>query len=195
MDELKVGDKLVGPDDTVTTIKTVYDEHIPDRMYSIEMEDGEVIECSGTHLWYTETKSDKKNRRRYRKLAKAYFKNNELPELETVNGDSMISAYPIEIMMDKLSNDEDEREFIKLVCESLGPTYSTPMEHYDNYFEIIEEELIYSYSYNDIIKFLTNMKLSVMNNEGYFFFGKVRSTDEIFNTYEEVNIPRQSEIK
>lgn len=56
--DLKPGDVVLGKDGQPTTVVEAYDEHIPERMFEIEMEDGTTIKASGNHMWYIETKFD-----------------------------------------------------------------------------------------------------------------------------------------
>jgi hypothetical protein len=55
--ELKKGDMIFGSDGP-TTIVTAYDAHLPETMFQLEMETGEIIKASGNHLWYIETDED-----------------------------------------------------------------------------------------------------------------------------------------
>ena len=58
-------------------------------------------------------------------------------------------------------------------------------------------EIVYNYSFNDLIDFLHKMKLA-LNNQGYFFFGEVRTSEEIFDLMNKgvsVSIPTRQEIK
>lgn len=192
MKDLSPGDKILGPRGHPTVINEVFEEHIPERMYRLKMADGQVIEASGNHLWYCETDTDFDEKKKYIKLAKHYFKRNKIPAINEIN-----AAYPIELMPDKFSNDKKSREFISRACLSLGPTLTTPNVYIDNYLEEVGEELIVLYSFNDMVKFLKEMEKSVKEEEGYFYFGKVRSTDEIFSISltENINIPEKGDIK
>lgn len=191
MKDLSPGDKIIGPDGKPTVISEVFEEHIPERMYKIEMEDGQIVECSGNHLWYCETDTDKREKKRYSKSAKRYFKKEVIPKY-----DELGPAYPIDIMSTKFSDDMKCREFIKRACLSLGPTVTTPNIAVDNYLEVVNETLVYLYSFNDMIDFLHEMKRAITNNSnGYFYFGKVRTTDEIFSIIDEnINIPEKGDI-
>lgn len=73
--ELEVGDMLVGSDGKPTTITDVYDVHIPESMYRLEFDTGDVIEASGNHLWYVETSLDRALHRTRVKSARKLLKN------------------------------------------------------------------------------------------------------------------------
>lgn len=191
MNELVPGDKIIGSDGKPTVVTEVFEEHIPKRMYQMEMEDGQIIECSGNHLWYCETDTDKKEQKKYKKAAKRFFKRNEIPDY-----DALYPSYPLEIMKTKFSDNKKDMEFIERVCLSLGPSVATPNVIFDGYMEVVEEDLVYTYSFNDMINFLHILKDSVMGSKNsYFYFGKVRTTDEIFSIIgENINIPERGDI-
>lgn len=189
--DIVVGDKIIGADGSPTEVTDVYELHYPEKMYKLTLDNGEVVKCSGNHLWYCETDEDKKEKRKYLRLAKQYFKNEQIPNY--VDGDD--PAYPYELIANFFTEDEKLKPFIQRVSLSMGPTYATPHITYDNYMEKVDEEMIWSYSINNLIDFLSEMKKSVMDKNGYFYFGKVRETDEIFLTAGEVNIPTVDEIK
>lgn len=191
MGELEVGDIIVGPDGKPATVTAAYDEHMPKSMYEMEMEDGEILKVSGNHLWYCETRDDLKGKRKYMKLAKRYFKKNKIPNIDY--GDE---AAPIENLIAEFGGDAKENEFIKLMCESLGHSFETPHIEMDGYFEEVDEHLIPLYSYNDLLDFMRDLRCHFADeSKGYFYFGKVRTTTEIFNTFGDVNIPTLEDIK
>ena len=171
--DLRPGDKLVGSDGELTQITDVYDKHLPDKMYEIVMEDGEVVKASGEHLWYCETEIDKNNKDLYKQMAEVFFENNvisshleedeyyELSEITTLFGESIAN-----------------RVFIERVCHSLGYA-SYQIEKVKDGREFFSR-IVYKYSYNNLIDFLHKMKSSVIDGEGYFYFGEVRTTDKIF---------------
>lgn len=191
MGDIEVGDVLLGPNGEETTVVATYDEHIPDRMYELEMENGEIIRCSGTHLWYTETTSDKKNKRKYKKLAKNWFKAHK----EALPYQDEAEAYPIEVLVKKFGTTQEEQEFLHLACLSLGPTYNTPHILVEDLTKVVAEENIYSYCVKDLSEFIEDMRSSVIHKNGYFYFGQVRDTDEVFRITEEINIPTTEEVK
>lgn len=189
--DLKPGDKLIGTDGKITEITKVFQKHLPDKMYELEMADGEIVQASGTHLWYCESDKDKALKEDYFNLAKTYFENNVIPEHNEHN-----PHYPLAIITIKFGDDLNTRLFIDRVCRSLGYSSSIPHVVLKDDGEV-EEHLVYRYSFNDLVDFLHKMKESVINDNGYFYFGEVRTTDEIaeLNWYNiDVNIPHKGEI-
>lgn len=71
--DLEVGDTILGADNQDVEVVRVYDEHIPERMFEIEMDNGEIIKASGNHLWYVETDFDLSFHRERKRLGKKHF--------------------------------------------------------------------------------------------------------------------------
>lgn len=62
--DLKVGDKIQGGSSDGSKVNSVevtavYEKHIPETMFEVEDEDGNIVEVSGNHLWYVETEFDR----------------------------------------------------------------------------------------------------------------------------------------
>lgn len=191
MKDLKPGDYVLGPNSKPVRVNEVFEEHVPERMYEIELENGEKIESSGNHYWYCETDTDRKNKKSFIRKAKRFFKTHNLP-LKSELG----PAYPINLIPSHFSTTKEGQEFIVLACEALGPSGTTPHEIYDGYLEKTDEVLVYLYSFNDLIDFLEQMKGVLLNKDkGYLYFGKVRTTDEIFSIMDEkINIPEKGDL-
>lgn len=189
---LRPGDKLIGSDGQITEITNIYEKHKPKKMYEIEMEDGEVIKASGNHLWYCESEFDYAKEYLYREMAEEYFENNVIPDRIEVD-----QHYPIDVIVTFFGNSVPNALFIQRVCQSLGYSSTTPFMVVKGKFKDAEEETIYNYSYNNLIEFLNKMKESVVNDKGYFYFGEVRTTEEIakligYNI--DINIPHKKDI-
>lgn len=192
--DLKPGDKLIGTDGELTEVTDVYQKHIPNKMFEIQMEDGEVIQASGNHLWYCETDGDLNNKENYKRLAKEFFENYDIPSKKS--GKPYYSLHEMISMFEK--DNIKTQMFIEQTCRSLGYSSVTPHIIIEDLKKVSNVE-IHNYDYNDLIDFLHKMKKAVIYNEGYFYFGEVRTTEEIaklINHYNvNVNIPHQNEIK
>lgn len=189
--KIKVGDKIVGSDGKAVVVTHVYDSYVPDKMYEITMEDGQTIKCSANHLWYCETQTDIKEKKEYLKLAKYYFKHETIP-----NYDILLPAYPYSMIGTKFSNNKKCQKLIQRAALSLGPTYQVPNVIFDG-TKYIREEKVYTYSFNDLIDFLKGLQHVVnQDKEQYFFFGKVRETQQIvaLGDYSDVNIPELNDL-
>ena len=194
--ELKPGDKIIGADGEPVEVTDVYDKHYPERMYEIEMEDGEIIRASGNHLWYCETEKDLEERDEYFELAKEV-----LSELEIPNKKDVDIPYPLEDIIKMFGESIKTQTFLIKACKSLGYSGYTPhyiiedfrgtIDQYDYKYEIK------NYSYNNLIDFLLKLKEAVLHDKGYFYFGEVRTTDEIAEIMSkgmDVNIPHKKDI-
>lgn len=194
--DLKPGDKIVGSDGLPVTVTAVYDKHFPKKMYEIEMEDSEVVRASGNHLWYCETNSDTIFKDEYFRLAKAYFENFSIPEELEEDG-----HFPLPILTQLFGEEISIMLFIEKAARSLGYSSFTPIisqEMLKTGIPIdIVNETVFNYSYNNLIQFLHKMKKAILDNQGYFYFGQVRTTEEIAKIISqggEVNIPHKGEI-
>lgn len=191
--DLKPGDKLIGVGGQPVEVTDVYEKHIPESMYEIEMEDGEVVQASGNHLWYCETNIDVKNRDEYKRLAEKFFANNEVPNKLVED-----ELFPLQDMVQIFGSDVDVIMFTEKACKSLGYSSFTPHLMYDDKMKVAgRKEAVLNYSYNDYIDFLKSMKKAVLEDKGYFYFGEVRTTEQIANLIAKgakVNIPHKSDL-
>lgn len=191
--DLKPGDKIIGSDGKPVTVTAAYEKHLPKSMYEIEMEDGEVVQASGNHMWYCETNIDFKNKEQYKELAIKFFNTHQIPE--KLEEDEL---FPIQDIIKVFGNEIDTILFIEKAARSLGYSSYTPHFIYTDKMKVADDkEAILNYSYNDFIDFLHNMKKSLFENEGYFYFGEVRTTDKIFELLKkgaEINIPHKSDV-
>lgn len=193
--DVKVGDKIIGSDGKPVVVTHVFDSYIPDKMYSMKMTNGEVVECSANHLWYCETNEDRLEKKTYYKLAKYYFRHNKIPDY-----DMLMPAYPFDMIADKFTNDPKSKLLIEHAALSLGPVYQVPNVIFDG-MKYIKEVKLYTYSFNDLIDFLKGLQRVVKHDKSqYFYFGKVRETDSIAEIIKkdgiinDVNIPEKGDI-
>lgn len=188
---LKPGDRIVGSDGKPVTVTDVYEKHYPERMYEIKMEDGEVVQASGNHLWYCETDRDLKEKEEYERLAKEFFENKSIPGKEEKDVYADLREI-IHVFGDEVST----QLFIEKVSKSLGHSRVGPHVIIED--DLARKEDLKYYSYNNLIDFLHEMKIAVIENKGYFYYGEVRETDEIAKLMShgiEVNIPHKSDVK
>lgn len=188
-DTIEVGDKIVSSDGSLTTVTEVYESHIPKSMFKLTLDNGEIIESSGNHLWYCETNSDKLKKDEYLELAKAFFNDYRVLQSSHQN-----VAYPKEILIEMFPK---HKEFIARAADSLGWAVETPNVIFDNYMDFQEEQVIERYDYNALITFLESMRAYIDNKEGYFYYGKVRKTEDIFELMSagaDINIPTVDDI-
>lgn len=133
MGDLVAGDIVVGRDGQPVVITEAFEEHIPETMYELELEDGPgettVVRVSGNHLWYVESSLDLQyhaQRRREGRRALAHLSQGQLDQLLEIanldpDGDEVDTAL---IDMVTLCGVEDSRPGIhalERIAESLGP--------------------------------------------------------------------------
>ena len=63
MGDIRIGDQAISVDGMPTRVNGVYPQGKKD-IYRITMSDGAHTECCGEHLWFTETRNDRKNQKR-----------------------------------------------------------------------------------------------------------------------------------
>lgn len=187
---IEVGDVIIGSNGDPVTVTEVYEEHYPKDMYLITMEDGSTVKASGNHLWYSETEEDFSNREEYMELARVFYSTYDIPE--KVDG---YVAFPKAVILGKFSGaGEQTLEYIERTLDTLGWAVETPNVIFDGYMEIVDEETVKRYDYNDFISFLGKQR-DALDNNGYFQFGKVRTTNELVEISGEVNIPTVEEMQ
>lgn len=187
---LKPGDRIVGSDGQPVTVTDVYEKHYPDTMYEIEMEDGEVVQASGNHLWYCESEIDENFKEEYLRLAKKFFENKVVPEKLT--NDSFSS---LDETITLFGDEVDTQLLIESACRSLGYSRVGPHLIIEDKYAI--KEIVHYYSYNNLIEFLNKMRQAVLEDKGYFYFGEVRTTDEIAKLMShgvKINIPHRKDV-
>lgn len=191
--DLKPGDRIVGSDGLPVEVTHAYDKHIPESMYEIEMQDGEVVQASGNHMWYCETNIDVKNKDEYERLARAFFANNVIPE--KLEEDEL---FPLQDIIQIFGDEIDTIMFIEKASKSLGYSSYTPHLIYTDKMKVADKrEAVMNYSYNDFIDFLIMMKSAVEAYRGYFYFGEVRTTEKIAELISKgaiINIPHKTDL-
>lgn len=124
--DLKPGDVIMGTDNKPVTVVRAYDEHMPETMYSLEMETGEVIEASGNHLWYVESSLDRSLHRERVKNARKVLKRTDADlweELETLTEYSDHAEIALQDLIElfEAAQRKDLQKILVRVAESLGP--------------------------------------------------------------------------
>lgn len=146
MGDLQEGDTLVGPDAVPTSIKQVYEKHIPERMYRITFSNGLVVEASGNHLWYVTTPLDHESYRARCRQSRQYllrkFRPWTISLLETMAEESTGEVMDIVAHFNELLtlldiDHDDERgvHIVERVCRSVGPIEETHVTNVDIFDE------------------------------------------------------------
>lgn len=71
--DLQEGDVIESVGGQPVTVLKAYDVHVPERMFEIESEDGQILQLSGNHLMYVELQTDKElHKQRVREFKKLF---------------------------------------------------------------------------------------------------------------------------
>lgn len=194
--EIQEGDHIVGSDGLPVEVVKVYEKHYPEKMYEIELENGEVVKVSGNHLWYIETNnhlsmfhSRVKNARKF--LKKRLTEENVERLLEVANSDEMIETALIDMVaaIDSVNVPEGER-IIARIASSLGKVSDNNeiLKDYET-GEIINENNVPFYD----AKLFCQQILALYNNKyakcWKIVKGEVVTTEDLLAYYSEVNLP------
>lgn len=136
--ELQVGDWIPGTDGLPVQVTQAYEEHIPETMYSLEMDNGEVIEASGNHLWYVESALDRSLHRWRVREARKLFRNvpplvwEELETLATYPEHAEIALADLVELFEAQDKSTLQKVLVR-VAESLGPVAEEKTDIQDVY--------------------------------------------------------------
>lgn len=193
--DLEPGEFIVGSDGEPVMVTRVYDEHEPETMWEIELEDGRSIKASGNHLWYVETLHDYSLHAQRRKVGKKFF--SELPK-ETLDLLLNLANSPDEVetsLIDVITLVQAVRDplcvrAVERVAESIGHVAENSQVYEDmDTGEVVERTTVRTY---DARRFAQQI-LSLSGDRKYkkkwpLISGKVITTLELLEL-DEVDIP------
>lgn len=200
MDELKnfgdlqPGDQLIGSDGQPVTVVRAYDEHIPENMWEIELEDGSLIKASGNHLWYCETRLDWELHALRKRTAKKLLKN-ATPQAIALLEESAAKENPVEtrlvdmVTLLQAAGNQEYVNTIERVADAIGHVSENTMVFEDLNGEGGEEESIRTYDARLFAQQL--LKLTGKRNYRHYrlIVGSVMTTDAMMELGETVEIP------
>lgn len=200
--DLDVGDYAVGPDGSLVRLSRVYDIHVPETMFALTTDNGDVIKVSGNHLFYTESDYDKALHRQRVKNARKVLAT--MPDYATSLLEEMANSEELEIettvhdFMDVLgfSQGTPEAEICYRVAESLGPVAIDTL----NYFDMMDDKDIKTvvdtqkiYAYDGAL--MAQQVLALTGKKKYkgypVIVGKVVTAEEMFEdeSYKDMVLP------
>lgn len=200
--DLVEGDVVRGANGQEVVITKAYAEHIPDKMYEIELEDGTIIKASGNHLWYIETDMDYALHRKRRQDGKRLLKNLSKDALDLLIESAGYEVTTETALMDMvtLADAEENRETIQAlvrIAESIGHVAenNTSFEDMDT-GESVDSTTLRTYD----AKIFSQQILSLAGNKSYkkrwpLIVGRVVTTEEMVNFYSDADIPVMREVK
>lgn len=127
MGELKEGDIIKSPMGP-TEVRRAYDEHIPERMFEVEDDNGSIGQFSGNHLFYIETEIDRSNHSRRIVEARKVLKMIEKSKIQemrdyvsTHNADDHDMSLSEIIDYTGLNKSQDLLNTLQRIAASVGP--------------------------------------------------------------------------
>lgn len=195
--ELKPGDVILDPQGLEVEVKTVYDEHTPERMYEIEFEDGTVIEASGNHLWYVEATTDVSTHRQRLKHAKKLLKpatakwRDGLENIAYLDEPYEVSLQDVLEILDFVSDEMERFQFVLRLLASVGHVVEETRTYQDmSTGDEIPAPMEKLYDGRRVAQQL--LSLTGQNHYGRqwpVIRGRVVTTDEIEAFYQDADFP------
>lgn len=200
MDELKnfgdlqPGDQLIGSDGQPVTVVRAYDEHIPEAMWEIELEDGSLIKASGNHLWYCETRLDWELHALRKRTAKKLLRN-ATPQAIALLEESAAKEKPVEtrlvdmVTLLQAAGNQEYVNTIERVADAIGHVSENTMVFEDLNGEGGEEESIRTYDARLFAQQLLKLTGKRKYKHYRLIVGSVMTTDAMMELGETVEIP------
>lgn len=200
MDELKnfgdlqPGDQLIGSDGQPVTVTKVYDEHIPESMWEITLEDGSMVKASGNHLWYCETRLDWELHSLRKRTAKKFLKN-VTPQAIGILEESAAKDQPVEtrlvdmVTLLQAASSQDFVNVVERVADSIGHVSENTMVFEDIAGEGEEEESIRTYDARLFAQQLLKLTGKRKYKHYRLIVGAIMTTDAMMELGETVEIP------
>lgn len=204
--DLVPGDRVVSLNGDFVEVTKVHEEHIPEKMYHLEFDNGSWLDASGNHLFYVETEIDRGHHRQ--RIANA---ENILKTLdETSISDMLVLAQSdehykasVEDMMNMTNAYADGKVFevYSRIAESLGHIEEENIIRQDLYDEReISRETVRLYDANLFAQQILSIRSKSFRKIWPVVCGRVVSTQELIEMSEtmDVDIPEVrpvSEVK
>lgn len=192
--ELEPGDMLIGSTGEPVTVTKVYDEHLPESMWEIELEDGSLIKASGNHLWYCETKLDWELHDLRKSTAKRVLKS-ITPQALALLEESAEKTEPVEtrlVDMVTLLQAAASQEFLNVierVADSIGHVSENSIVFQDLAGEGEEEEAIRTYDARIFAQQILRLTGKRKYRKYKLIVGSVMTTDAMMEISDSVEIP------
>lgn len=195
LSEIEEGDVILGVDDSLVEVKTVFDEHIPETMYEIEADDGTVMEVSGNHLFYGVTGLDREMHPSRLATGKKLGKNipaNVMKTLVEVSETEPVEQpiYFFTSLLEAQRGSDLEHAVIR-VAESLGHVaeYNEYLQDIGSVKETYLHATIRAYNSQEF----ANQLLSLFNFKNFrkahpVLVGRVMTTEEMLE-HDDISIP------
>lgn len=199
MGDLEVGDELLSSDGGSSAITDAYEEHIPEEMYRLSFKNGEEIEASGNHLWYTISSLDRQLYRERLKNAKVIVKRltetdlgwlRRFADMSTEDSPAVDASFIFEALRVQEDDDVYTAQILRAL-ESIGPVAMRSEYIYDETVESLVEvgsegRRLYSLKLfcEQLLALYSKVSRSRYRTPYDLLMGKVRTTAEIAATWD-----------
>lgn len=198
MGDLEVGDVIVGSNGEKVVVTEAYDPHIPEKMYEITLENDEVVQASGNHLWYVESSFDRSYHAERRRVGRKALKGIPAPALEDLitiaESDEEIETMLVD-MVALCQFDESDSNLVgvvRRVAESLGHIAENNSEYQDLYTdEVIHlSNTVRSYDAKQFCQQILSLRGDHKHRKRWpLIVGRVVTTEQLVWSYTDVDIP------
>lgn len=198
--DLKPGDVILGTDGREVTVVEAYDEHVPESMYEIEMEDGSVVKASGNHLWYIETSLDYQMHRQRRAIGKELLKDlsveqiSKLLDIAEDSSNNIIETSLIDMVI-LIGRKDNQRNIhmLERIASSLGPIAESNVMYRDYETNEDIDDLTTTVRHYDAVLFaqqiLTLSGKKEFRKRWNLIAGQVVTTCDMLSIAKDIDIP------
>lgn len=193
-------DILIDSEGETTTVTAAYDAHIPDKMFRLRFGNGETIEASGNHLWYTISGLDRQLHKQRIKEARIHLlprlsdrKTSWLKRMSDVDKELSpgVDLGFIAESLDISQADSDLYNQVFRVLESIGPIAVRNEYYYDENSGSVKDAGSKAKKLYSLKLFCEQMLALVAEASGQkhrspyeLLKGKVRTTEDIAHTWD-----------
>lgn len=193
-DELEPGDIIQGTNDKLVSVVTAYDEHIPETMWEIEIDDGSFIKASGNHLWYCETQIDRELHHLRKKGGKRLLKDLTPQALnlleESASKEEIVETRLIDmIVLTQASSNPELTRAIVRIADSIGHIAENTFTEKDLLEEGDQEDTIRSYDARLFAQQILALTGQRKYRKYHLIVGSIMTTDQMIELGDMVDIP------
>lgn len=193
--DLREGDYVMGSHGEPVRVNKVYEEHLPETMWELENDQGDLIRVSGNHLWYCESELDWALHMERRRIGRKLFKNapRETFDLleEAANKEEPVETRLIDMI--SLLKAEGNKEFtsaIVRVASSIGHVAEETITYEDLSGAGREDKHVRSYDARRFAQQLLALSGQRKYRRSYkLIVGSVMTTEQMLEVRDFVELP------
>lgn len=194
--DIKEGDQILGGNGKPVTVSKVWDVHLPEKMFAIEVDDDSIIQASANHLWYIETALDHQEVRprikRGRRLLGKLPTGTEAGLLTLANDEEPFEVYLDEVI--EIFDFIEDQEALGRICLRIGEALGHVAEDTIRQQDLLTEELIdetvkKGYDGRLFAQQLLSLSSKKHARKWPLVAGRVVTTQQLADFYSEEEIP------